>query len=200
MGGITQGTSSAMRGITQGTSSARRESHRTRPSPPFPVGQDPSAFPEPPAVPMNPITTHRGGADISETVTYSTPFTVAQLAEIARKDIVFKPAADQFAFFDSLRQQAVLQGLDEAEQVKLCVMCLSPALQSALPDPQNVEEGTLEEMKDAILTAIGYNKGDPVEGLNRCRQHKGEHPITFASRLWIHFQNVFLEITEKTLR
>jgi len=47
--------------------------------------------------------------------------------------------------------------------------------------------------------AIGYNKGDPVDGLNKCRQRKGKHPTTNAGRLWIHFQSVYGELGRSAL-
>ena len=165
------------------------------PPPSFPGEVIPTVPSDLPPVPMYPVTTERrtgGGQDPA--VTYTTPFTVAQLAEIANKITTFEPSADPYSFFEDVRQQKIMHGLDEREEVKLIVMCLSKSVRSALPAPQNVGEGTLNEMKEAILTAIGFNKGDPVDGLNKCRQRKGEHPTAFASRLWIHFTGVYGEL------
>ncbi|XP_072365571.1 uncharacterized protein [Scyliorhinus torazame] len=141
---------------------------------------------------MNPVTTQSTSQDREEPdFVYITPLTITQLRDACNKIEQFQPTADPHNFFERVRQQAVMYGLDKPEEVKLIVMSLDPSVSSALPDPQNVGGGSLQEIKAAILDMIGYNRGDPVEGLNRWRQKKGEHPIAYAVCFLIHFNAVF---------
>ncbi|XP_072354093.1 uncharacterized protein [Scyliorhinus torazame] len=139
--------------------------------------------------PMNPVTTHRTATSDEAEFLYSTPLTVTQLRDACAKITPFLPASDPHHFFATVKHQA--NGLDEKEQVKLMVLSLDPSVAAALPDRQNVGGGTLAEMHTAILDAIGYNRGDPMDSLNKCRPKKSEHPTAFAGRLWIHFEAVF---------
>jgi len=68
------------------------------------------------------------------------------LAELASKITIFEPSADPHSFFEDVRQQKIMHGLDEREAVKLIVMCMSKSAQSALPTPQNVGEGSLQKI------------------------------------------------------
>ncbi|XP_072333051.1 uncharacterized protein [Scyliorhinus torazame] len=141
--------------------------------------------------PMNPVTSHRTATSDDTEFLYTTSLTVTQLRDACDKITPFLPTSDPHHFFARVKQQATMYGLDEREQVKLTVLSLDPSVVAALPDPQNVGGGTLAEMHITILDTISYNRGDPVEGLNKCRQKKTEHPTAFAGRLWIHFAAVF---------
>ena len=151
---------------------------------PFTIPISPVTNPVP--VPMNPVTTQRQDGQ-NHNVTYVTPYSMTQLTDIAKAIEVFEPSGDPQALFDQVTQYRGLNGQDEAEEVKLILLCLSPAIRSALPKPQNVAGGTLPEMKAAVLAAIGYNRDDSVQGLNNCQQKRGEHPTAYAGQLWNQF-------------
>ncbi|XP_072331261.1 uncharacterized protein [Scyliorhinus torazame] len=144
--------------------------------------------------PMNPVTTHRTATADDAEYLYSTPLTVTQLRDTCEKITPFLLASDPHHFFATVKHQANMYGLDEREHVKLMVLSLDPSVAAALPDPQNVGGGTLAEMHTAILDAIKYNRGDPVDGLNKCWQKISEHPTAFAGCLRIHFAAVFGDV------
>ncbi|XP_072337111.1 uncharacterized protein [Scyliorhinus torazame] len=152
--------------------------------------------PQPPTeqivhTPINPVTTHRTATSDDADFLYSIPLTVTQLRDACDKITPFLPTSEPHHFFATVKHQATMYGLDEREHVKLTVLSLDLSVAAALPDPQNVGGGTLAEMHTAILDAIGYNRGDPIDGLNKCRQKKAQHPTAFAGCLWIHFAAVF---------
>ncbi|GCB78888.1 hypothetical protein scyTo_0020155 [Scyliorhinus torazame] len=128
-----------------------------------------------------------------------TPDTVEQLDGIAKSIGVFEPTGNPDAFFETTSQQRAFNGLDDVEDVNLILLCWSPDMHSAFPDPQDVAGGMLKEIKAAVLNSVECDKGYPVNALNKCRPKKRIDLPTYVSLVCSQFMAVLRQLNRSQM-